>query len=141
MTRGKMNRPSSGASHFNVAEVTLRALNDPLPANNPESPVLSGGYGSYYDIDLERIIQDQNRRQQKTYPVQSSNPELTYPSVSQGDFPDIFLLQELPNARLCFHKLFKAILIFFFFLSETKRLLNEVANVRKQYEKKSGKAT
>lgn len=95
MTKVKEKRPQV-ASHFRVADVKMKALNDPLPPHHPGSPKEKkrvGGEFRYYGLDLSKL-QERNQPEVKhskaVAPPNVINPtwaeknEDLYPSVSHG---------------------------------------------------------
>ena len=76
------------ASHFTVAEVQMKPLNDPLPPHHTASPQNNISEAiPYYNLDLSQVkkVSTTTNENKNTIPA-SSLPEYgsNYPSVSHG---------------------------------------------------------
>ena len=138
LSKDKKQRPKV-SSHFKLAEVTLEALNDPLPKamTIPSLESLpSEGEGQFRPF-RNQVEEDPSAAAATTtisnYPSFKSGlmqkQTIYYPHVTNGTQ---FLDFNSHSKHIC-NTTFKIQ------FAETRRLLSEVANIRKQYEHRSSK--
>ena len=134
LSKDKKQRPKV-SSHFKLAEVTLEALNDPLPKamTIPSLESLpSEGEGQFRPF-RNQVEEDPSAAAATTtisnYPSFKSGlmqkQTIYYPHVTNGT--QFWILIHICNTT------------FEIQFAETRRLLSEVANIRKQYEHRSSK--
>ena len=140
MTRTKSLRGQRAqiASHFKVVEVPMKSLNDPLPPYHAPSPDVSEiakcDDWRYYKIDLSqlKLINQQNHQKstelnkRKTTRLGDDDAGTTR-DLNMGSNKRFFPMENGNNEEL-----YPSV------SHGTRNLLREVANIRHQYQNKTG---